>query len=172
MNWDVITQRVDNPYVDQETNRLRHIFGGKTLYSNHEDNPFFATIRLLKKGQLIGILTDQNASSSQVYMHFLGRIASISPITSLLAIKLQIPIFPVIVTREKNGHLICTVEDPVFPPKEYSQENIRIFTRKLTDIYERWVRSAPDSWLWAHNRWKQEEDGKRWFAENPECKIP
>lgn len=167
---NVMAQRVDNPYVDEQTNRMRHVFGGKTLYSNHDANPFFSTIRLLKKGQLIGILTDQNASSSQVFMHFLGRVASISPITSLLAIKLQIPIFPVLVTREK-GKLICTVEDPLFPPAEYSQHNIRVFTRQLTDIYERWVRENPANWLWAHNRWKQEEEGKRWFAEHPECQI-
>ena len=166
-----MAQRVDNPYVDKETNRLRHHFGGVTVYSNHDAQPFFATIRLLRKGQFIGILTDQNASSNEVFLHFLGRVAAFSPITALLAVKLQIPIFPVIVTREENGHLICTVEDPVFPPKEYSQENIRLFTRQLADIYERWIRQAPENWLWAHNRWKKENDGKHWFAEHPECKI-
>ena len=168
---NVMAQRVDNPYVDQETNRLRHIFSGVTVYSNHDAQPFFATIRLLKKGQFIGILTDQNAGSSEVYLHFLGRVAAVSPITALLAIKLQIPVFPVVVTREPNGHLICTVEDPVLPPKEYSQENIRLFCRQLTDIYERWITQAPENWLWAHNRWKREEEGKRWFEEHPECQI-
>ena len=167
---NVMAQRVDNPYVDQETNRLRHTFGGVTIYSNHEDRPFFATIRLLKKGQLIGILTDQNAGSSEEFLHFLGRVAAVSPITALLAIKLQIPVFPVVVTRE-NGKLICTVEDPVMPPTQYSPENVRAFTRTLTDIYERWIRQNPGNWLWAHNRWKREEEGKRWFAEHPQCQI-
>lgn len=167
---NVMAQRVDNPYVDAETNRLRHVFGGITVYSNHDAQPFFATIRLLKKGQFIGILTDQNAGSSEIFLHFLGRVAAVSPITGLLAIKLQIPVFPVVVTRE-NGKIICTVEDPVLPPAEYSQENIRLFTRQLTDIYERWIRTNPGNWLWAHNRWKREKEGQRWFKENPQCKI-
>lgn len=170
MEANVMAQRVDNPYVDQETNRLRHPFGGVTVYSNHDAQPFFATIRLLKKGQFIGILTDQNAGSSEVFLHFLGRIAAVSPITSLLAIKLQIPVLPVVVTRE-NGKLICTIEDPVLPPAEYSQENIRLFTRQLTDIYERWIRQNPGNWLWAHNRWKRENEGQRWFKEHPGCQI-
>lgn len=166
----VMAQRVDNPYVDEETNRLRHIFGGRTFYSNHDANPFFSTVRWLKKGKLIGILTDQNVVASEIFMNFLGRPAAVSPITALLSIRLQVPVFPVVVTRE-NGKLVCTVQDPVLPPKEYSQDNIRLFVRRLTDIYEGWIRQNPENWLWAHNRWKREEEGKRWFAEHPECEI-
>jgi len=166
----VMAQRVDNPYVDEETNRLRHVFGGFTIYSNHDANPFFSTTRQLKKGRLLGILTDQNVPGAEIFMHFLGRIAAISPITALLSIRMQVPIFPVVVTRE-NGKLICTVEAPVYPPTDYSMETVRQFTRQLTDIYERWIRQNPGNWLWAHNRWKREEEGKRWFAEHPECKI-
>ena len=167
----VLAQRVDNPYVDEETNRLRNIFGGRTFYSNHDANPFFACARWLRRGKLIGILTDQNVVASEIFMHFLGRPAAVSPITALLAIRLQVPVFPVVVTRE-HDQLICTVEDPVFPPQEYSHEHIRAFVRRLTDIYESWIRANPQNWLWAHNRWKREEEGKQWFAAHPECKIP
>lgn len=166
----VMAQRVDNPYVDEETNRLRHTFGGQTFYSNHDANPFFACVRWLKKGKLIGILTDQNVVASEIFMHFFGRPAAISPITALLSIRLQVPVFPVEVTRE-NGKLVCTVHDPVLPPQEYSQDNIRLFVRRLTDIYEDWIRKNPGNWLWAHNRWKREAEGAKWFAEHPECTI-
>ena len=167
---NVMAQKVDNPYVDEETNRLRHVFGGITVYSNHHANPFFTAVRLLKKRQVLGILTDQNAIASEIFLHFLGRPAAVSPITALLSIKLQIPVLPVVVTRE-NGKLICTVEDALLPPTQYSQESIRAFTRQLTDIYERWIRQNPGNWLWAHNRWKREKEGKRWFAEHPQCQI-
>lgn len=166
----VLAQRVDNPYVDKETNRLRNIFGGRTFYSNHDADPFFACARWLKRGKLIGILTDQNVVASEIFMHFLGRPAAVSPITALLAIRLQVPVFPVVVTRE-NGQLVCTVQDPLLPPKEYSQEHIRAFVRELTDIYEGWIRQNPENWLWAHHRWKREAEAARWFTEHPECKI-
>ncbi len=164
----VLAQRMDNPYVDEETNRLRNIFGGNTFHSNHDANPFLACVRWVKKGKMIGILTDQNILSTDFFMHFLGRPAAMSPITALLSIRLKVPVFPVVVSRE-NGKIICTVEDPLLPPEEYSPENIRLFMRKLTDIYENWIRQKPENWLWAHNRWKREAVAKKWLAENPTC---
>ena len=159
---------MDNPYVDEETNRLRNIFGGNTFHSNHDANPFIACVRWIKKGKMIGILTDQNILSTDFFMKFLGRPAAMSPITALLSIRLQVPVFPVLVTRE-NGKIICTVQDPLLPPTEYSPENIRKFMRELTDIYENWIRQNPENWLWAHNRWKREGDAAKWLSENPQC---
>lgn len=164
----VLAQRMDNPYVDEETNRLRNIFGGNTFHSNHDANPFIACVRWIKKGKMIGILTDQNILSTDFFMKFLGRPAAMSPITALLSIRLQVPVFPVLVTRE-NGKIICTVQDPLLPPTEYSPENIRKFMRELTDIYENWIRQNPENWLWAHNRWKREGDAAKWLSENPQC---
>ncbi|MBR4592341.1 MAG: lysophospholipid acyltransferase family protein, partial [Elusimicrobiaceae bacterium] len=127
----VLAQRVDNPYVDEEINRLRNIFSGHTFYSNHEDKPFFACMRWLKKKNMLGILFDQNTVSGEMWAPFMGRMAAFSPITALLSIKMQVPVFPVYVSREKNGTLCCTVSDPLFPPVEYSPANVRAFTKTL-----------------------------------------
>lgn len=162
----VLAQRVDNPYVDEETNRLRNIFTGRTFYSNHEDKPFFASMRWLKKGKLLGILIDQNATASEVWVRFMGRVAAFSPITALLAIKMQVPVFPVQVVR-KMGKIVCIVHDPLMPPKEFSQESMRQFTKVLVGCYEDWLKENPSSWLWAHNRWKREAEGERYLKEHP-----
>lgn len=167
----VLAQRIDNPYVDEQTNRLRNIFGGRTLYSNHQDHPFFACMRWLKKKHMLGILFDQNTVSGEVWIPFMGRTAAFSPITALLAIKMQIPVIPVRVTREKDGQLVCHVYDPIFPPKEYSTQNTLQFTKQLVGYYEQWLRENPSSWLWAHNRWKREEEGNRYLAAHPEERI-
>ena len=164
----VLAQRIDNPYVDREINRLRNIFSGVTLYSNHQDKPFFTCMRWLKKKKMLGILFDQNTVSGEMWFSFLGRTAAFAPITALLAIKMQIPVFPVNVVREKDGHLRCRVYDPVLPPAEYSLENVREFTKQLIGYYEKWMRENPSSWLWAHNRWKREEEGNRYLAAHPE----
>lgn len=154
----VLAQKVDNPYVDRETNRLRNIFGGQTFYSNHENNPFFACIKWLRKGKLLGILTDQNVTASEMFVPFLGRTAAVSPITAVLATKLQVPVLPVRMTRQK-GQIIAQVLDPIYAPKEYTDENIRQFLQVLVGYYEDWIRRDPGSWLWAHNRWKREAEG-------------
>lgn len=167
----VLALRADNPYIDREMNRLRNIFGGRTFYSNHQDRPFFACMRWLKKKKFIGILIDQNASSSQVWIPFMGRIAAFSPITALLAIKRQIPVYPVQVRREESGNLVCEVKEPLTPPAEYNPENVRKFTRKLIEFYEDCLKEDPASWLWAHNLWKREAEGERYLAENPQERV-
>lgn len=167
----VLAQRVDNPYVDEETNRLRNIFGGTTLYSNNQDRPFFACMRWLKKKKIMGILFDQNTVTGEFFMPFMGRTAAFSPITALLAIKMQIPVFPVSVRRETDGTLVCTVEDPLPPPAEYNQANLRAFMKTLISYYEKWLTQDPSSWLWAHNRWKREEEGNRYLQAHPEERI-
>jgi len=167
----VLAQRVDNPYVDEETNRLRNIFGGHTFYSNHEDKPFFACMRWLKKKKFIGILFDQNTTAGELWIPFMGRIAAFAPITALLSIKMQVPVFPVRVTREQDGTLVCRVQDPVFPPEQFSMPNVRAFTKLLVGYYEQWMREDPASWLWAHNRWKREAEGERYLAEHPQERV-
>ena len=171
MDKAVLAQRVDNPYIDEETNRLRNIFGGRTFYSNHEDRPFFACMRWLKKKRLLGILIDQNAGSSEVWIPFMGRTAAFSPITALLAIKMQVPVFPVKVLRDENGIIYCEILDPLTPPTEYTPQSTREFTQQLTEFYEECLRENPSSWLWAHNRWKREAEGEAYLADNPEERL-
>ncbi len=167
----VLAQRVDNPYIDKEVNRLRNIFTGRTFYSNHEDKPFFSCMRWLKKKKMLGILIDQNAGSSEVWIPFMGRTAAFSPITALLAIKMQVPVFPVKVWRERDGVIVSQVMDALIPPTEYTQENIRQFTKQLAGFYEQCLRENPSSWLWAHNRWKREAEGDAYLAAHPEERV-
>ncbi len=171
MEKAVLAQRVDNPYIDEETNRLRNIFGGRTFYSNNGDQPFFAAMRWIKRKFLLGILIDQNATASEVWLPFMGRIAAFSPITALLAIKMQAPAFPVKVKREKDGTLVCHILDPLIPPTEYTPETTRQFTKQLVGFYEDSLREDPASWLWAHNRWKREAEGEAYLQEHPEERL-
>ena len=167
----VLAQRIDNPYIDEEINRLRNIFSGRTFYSNHGDQPFFACMRWLKKKKFIGILIDQNATSSEVWLPFMGRTAAYSPITALLSIKMQVPVFPVQVRRDADGVLVCQIKDPVLPPEEFNMENVRRFTKTLSAFYEQCLRDDPASWLWAHNRWKREAEGEAYLAAHPEERV-
>ena len=128
-------------------------------------------MRWLKKKNFLGILIDQNASSSQVWIPFMGRIAAFSPITALLAIKMQVPVFPVYVRREKDGSLVCEIKNSITPPAEYNPQNVRQFTRQLIAFYEECLKRDPSSWLWAHNLWKQEKEGEAYLAKNPQERI-
>lgn len=144
-----------NPYVDKELTKMR-TKSGNTMLNAY--NPFFSCFKMLKKGYMIGILSDQSAfTDAAFYMNFLNRPAEIAPMTAVLSIKMQVPVVPARATRE-NGKIIITAEEPIFPPKgPYSQQAVWDLTKILMGKYEDWIRKDPASWLWAHNRWKREK---------------
>jgi lauroyl/myristoyl acyltransferase len=45
-------------------------------------------------------------------------------------------------------------EHPVQPPSADSENAIREFTQRCTDVLEMYVRRHPDLWLWMHRRWR------------------
>ncbi|MDR1124190.1 MAG: lysophospholipid acyltransferase family protein [Elusimicrobiota bacterium] len=142
-----------NPYVNAEINKMR-TSSGSVMISAY--NPFFQCFKYLKKGYMLGILSDQSVVSSEIYMNFLGRAAEVGGMTAVLAIKMQLPVYPVRPYRE-GGKIIIEIQPPLTPPAQYSQQAVIDFTRRLTDKYEEWIKQTPQDWLWAHNRWKREK---------------
>ncbi len=152
----VIAQRTENPYIDTEVNRVRNVFGGKIITT---DAPFFPSVKWLKQGKLMGILSDQNSYTSAVFTKFMGRYCATSPLTALLALKMRVPVYPVKITR--NGKKIVIETLPAAPieyDKPFSPELLEDTVNLLNKYYEDWIRENPSSWLWAHKRWKREGD--------------
>ncbi|MDR1684345.1 MAG: lysophospholipid acyltransferase family protein, partial [Elusimicrobiota bacterium] len=148
-----------NKYVDAELTKMR-VSTGSVMVNSY--NPFFSSFKLLKKGYMIGILSDQSViTTSSLYMNFLGRPAEVPPMSAVLALKLRLPIFPV-KSRREGGKLIITAQAPILPgDTPYSDEAVTALTAKLYQEYESWIKENPSSWLWAHNRWKREARVKK-----------
>lgn len=143
-----------NAYSDRLLTQMRTSSGAKGISSQ---NPFFSCSKMIKKGYLISILSDQSVlTPAAVYMNFLGRPAEVGVMTAVLSIKLQAPVIPIRPGR-RDGKIIVHAEDALIPPAEYSQQAVYDFTRRLMDKYEEWIRKSPETWLWGHNRWKREE---------------
>ena len=144
-----------NKAVDEMLTKMRTSTGGTMINAY---NPFFSSFKMIKKGYMIGILSDQSSlSEAALCMNFLGRPAEVAPMTAVLAIKMDIPVFPIRPTRE-GGKIIIEVQPPLYPPPGgYNDKNIYDFTRTLMDKYEEWIRLSPQDWLWGHNRWKREK---------------
>ncbi|WP_424244699.1 KDO2-lipid IV(A) lauroyltransferase [Elusimicrobium posterum] len=162
VNKAVIAAGVKNPYIDDEIERMRNIHGGTVIGT---DNPFFKCVKWLKKGLPIGILSDQSSYKSAVYRKFFGRYCACSPLTPLLSLKLQIPVIPAKIYRE-NGKIITEFLEPIYPQKVYSQEAVEEYIDVLNKYYEDWIKEDPSSWLWAHNRWKKENEALEWVAQH------
>ncbi len=150
-----IARPMSNPLVDKMLTKMRKSSGSDIISAY---NPFFSCFKAIKKGAMIGILSDQSVPSAKMYMNFLGRPAEVAPMTAMLSLKMNVPVFPVRMYRE-NGKIVAEGEAPIYPPAgEYSHQLLFDYTARLKTKYEEWIKKDPSSWLWAHNRWKREKD--------------
>ncbi|MDD5310806.1 MAG: lysophospholipid acyltransferase family protein [Candidatus Omnitrophica bacterium] len=129
-------------------------------------------LRLLRGGQSIAILADQDISSLDgVFVDFFGRPAYTPTAPVILALATAVPIIPMFIVREGNSHTIY-VEEPLELEITGNKENdIKINTEKWSKVVESYIRKYPSQWVWMHNRWKTNPQTAKGFVPN-EMKGP
>lgn len=130
--------------------RTRH---GAVLYP--KKNAMRPVLRALKKGELIGILLDQNARRRDgVFVDFFDRKAWTNKGLALIAQATEAPVVPLFLLRENHGFLVeFGPEIPTVRTGDKNKDvesNTRQYNRAIEDV----IRRYPDQWFWVHERWK------------------
>lgn len=101
---------------------------------------------------MVGILLDQNATRAEgVFVPFFGSPASTSKGLALLALRTGAPVVPVFLRREPDGGHCMEVGTPLPPPEDGL---VTTYTLTFNRVLEKTIRSAPEQWLWMHDRWR------------------
>ncbi len=126
---------------------------GITLLPLH--NAFAGVDSALKRGDLIGLLMDQNTRHKKgIFIDFFGRKTSANPGLAKLALQTGAPVIPAFAYRE-NGKYIFEIQ-PELPLIKTGDEktDILLNTQQQNTVIEKIVRRHPDQWFWIHKRWK------------------
>jgi KDO2-lipid IV(A) lauroyltransferase len=111
-------------------------------------------LQVLKAGEFVVMLVDQDARKSGVFVEFLGQTASTVRGPALFAIRSGCPVLPTFVARVGTRHRLV-IEEPIYPvPMEDEDEQVRDLTQRYTDRITARVRMHPDEYFWPHRRWK------------------
>jgi KDO2-lipid IV(A) lauroyltransferase len=146
-----IARPMKNPYVEQWVKNKRA--GGGMQITLHRD-AVKASLRWLKKKNILGVLVDQNLYHGGVFVDFFGRPAATTTLPALLHIRTGAPVFITYCLREGKGLRMAFL--PVeFPPVTNEDERIIAYTQTINNYLERIVRAHPENWFWIHNRWKR-----------------
>lgn len=148
-----VARTMDNPLLDRYIMRLREVRGQKILKKH---GSIREALSLLKSGERLGIIVDQNAPVDNVFVEFLGEKAAVTRGVASLALKTDCVVFPGFSYRSNgSAHHEVFAGDPIEVPEEGGREyKIHVITQQYTKVIERWIREHPDQWLWIHNRWK------------------
>jgi KDO2-lipid IV(A) lauroyltransferase len=142
-----------HPRSDEFLNALRTSTGSQVI---RKGMPLREILRSLKKGGIVGMLSDQDGGKNGTFVKFFNRLSSTPSGVATFALRTKAPIFPVFIFRQGLDRHRVEVEGPLKFP-EASVEEARaeeMILQEFAGILESKIRKAPDQWLWAHRRWK------------------
>ena len=142
-----IPDRRINSFVDS----IRERFGVKVV---HKGMNLRVMLNLVKNGEKIGILNDQDAGKNGAFISFMGRKASTHSGAIQLAYTKKIPIIPIFIKRIGPLRHNVILHKPVYPGSEGSPVNATEGLQYLADILAEHITETPEQWLWLHRRWK------------------
>ena len=116
-----------------------------------------AAVRALKKGEVVGIVCDQNAAGP--LMPFFGHGAASALGAGVLQRRTGAIAVPALCAQLPNRRCRLVVDEPlVAGPDEWGEGS------GLLHAYHQWlerrIREQPDQWLWMHDRWKAERQAR------------
>jgi KDO2-lipid IV(A) lauroyltransferase len=148
----VMARPLDNPKLHDLLEAIRTSNGNEVVYRR---GAVRRALRLLAEGKGVGILIDQHMTSADaIYVDFFGRPAATTSTLAALAIRTGAPVIPLFAFPVAGGRYRMIYEHPVEPPSPDSEDAVREFTQRCTDVLEMHVRRHPDLWLWMHRRWR------------------
>ena len=160
---NILVRRIDNPLVEEFVDAMRTRFGSVTLDKTKSARTMF---RVLRKGNLLGILADLNVQEKEgVFVDFFGIPASTTTSIAKLALATNAAVLPAFaVWEESKQKYVVYLEPPVeYEKTENAEEDIRKLTQDITIIVEKYVRRYPEQWLWIHKRWNTRPKGENGF---------
>lgn len=159
----VVVRPLDNYFLDGLVDGLRTWNGNKTI---SKQKSMGRLLRLLKEGETLGILLDQNTAWQEgVFVDFFGERACTNVGLALLAMKTKATVLPIFNLRQADGRYRIVIEPEVPLILTGNKEaDVERNTQQYTGIIERYARNHPDHWFWLHQRWKT----RPWQAKRPE----
>lgn len=148
-----IARAMDNPRIQQlmERSRMR---GDFETIDKHMARPM-DLVRVLRRGRVLALLTDQHASAGGIVVSFFGRPAATYTTPAVLHRLTRAPMVFGSPVRLGTLRYRFVLSEPLdYPFTDDREADIRAITQDLASRLEAAVRQHPGQYLWAHRRWK------------------
>jgi KDO2-lipid IV(A) lauroyltransferase len=154
----VLARALDNPALNRLLEDIRQQTGNFVIYRK---GTIRRVMRVLQDGHGVAVLIDQHIQSRDaISVDFFQRPAATTAAVAALALRTGAPVVPVFALPLEHGRYRIIYEHPVEPPPADSEDAVREFTQRCTDVLEMYVRRHPELWLWMHRRWRDAESSR------------
>jgi KDO2-lipid IV(A) lauroyltransferase len=114
-----------------------------------------AALRCLKKGEILGVLLDQDFGNRGIVVPFLGLEASTPYGPLKMADKLDSKIVPLFIIRRPDGirHDLYLLPALQPPSKDAFGKELEASVKLCNDVIGEWIMKYPEQWMWLYPRW-------------------
>jgi KDO2-lipid IV(A) lauroyltransferase len=145
---NVLATRIRNSRVDDLLVGLRRRTGMKVL---ERSRGLLSAFRCLKKGEMLGVLMDQDTSVESITVDFLGHPAKTPVGPAKLASRTGAAVLPMVMLMEPDGTYRIEIKEPIRLNGDGAlADDVEKCSRALEEFIER----EPAQWAWMHKRWK------------------
>jgi KDO2-lipid IV(A) lauroyltransferase len=121
-----------------------------------------AVLKAVSSGDLVGIPFDQNAKRSEaIFVPFFGEPAATSSGLARIAMRLDAPVIPVFMVRQRDNHshVIELNEEVPLARTGNTEADIAENTARFVKVVQDIVSRYPEQFLWTHRRFRTRPRG-------------
>lgn len=146
----VIARPLDNPYLENEVDRVRGRFGNEFTPKR---GSMRKALQVLRARGRVGILIDQRVKEEEGGLYpFFGRLAVTSEALAKLSLRTGAPVLPLYASEGERGSYDVKLRPAIYPQEDSTVQSLT--TAYLANVEEE-IKLNPASWLWLHDRWKR-----------------
>ena len=153
--WQMITtyRALNQPGLNRLVQERRLQAGCLAFERRHERKLLQEALR--SGPVMLGLLSDQSAGNSGLWLPFLGTPCSTTRAPAIMAIRHQMPLHAAICYRVGLGNWQVEISDEIPTHDGRQQRTTADIMRDVNRVFEDAVRRDPANWYWLHRRWKQ-----------------
>jgi Kdo2-lipid IVA lauroyltransferase/acyltransferase len=154
---DAVARHMANPLFDRYLTATRERIGMTVV---HDGDAVRRVPRSLRSGRAVAFLVDQGALGlASTWVPFFGRLAKTPRGPAVFALRLGTPIVFGAALRQPSGRYQLHFEPIDVSDTGDREADVDRIVTEYTQVLERWVRRAPEQYLWHHRRWKHQRPG-------------
>jgi KDO2-lipid IV(A) lauroyltransferase len=142
-----------DPRITRLMERSRAAGGMRTLFRG-QPGVAVAMLRALRKGELLGMLIDQDTNVQNVFVPFFGRPAATPRAAADLVLRTGAAALVFLNHRGDDGVYRTTTQEVEVPRTGDDERDAVELTARMTERIEAAIRAHPEQWVWMHQRWK------------------
>ena len=149
-----IVRRMNNPLFETYLTRTRTDIGAEVI---HDADAVRRAPRALREGKVIAFLADQGVKGlASTFVPFFGRPAKTPRGPAVFALRMNVPVLFGAAIRQPNGRYRFAFERIEVRETGDRDADVDRIVAEYTNVLERWVRVAPEQYLWQHRRWRRQ----------------